>query len=65
MMTTVTIQTDLDPAEVGKQVARLRRVRLAPAERPQVPYEHHRLFREPVYTDGQIYARDEDDDMGG
>ncbi|MFD7995562.1 hypothetical protein [Streptomyces mexicanus] len=33
--------------------------------RPQLVHDHARLFREPVYTDGQPYdleADDEDDD---
>ncbi len=38
-------------------------VRPAPARtRPAVVHEHRQLFREPVYADGQPYARDEDDE---
>ncbi|CAL9668618.1 hypothetical protein SUDANB145_07295 (plasmid) [Streptomyces sp. enrichment culture] len=38
--------------------------RPTPRPRPRrsaVPYEHQVLFREPVYTDGQPYAAQDDD----
>jgi hypothetical protein len=66
MMTapTMTIHVTSDKqaaAEIGAQVSRMvRQLRPAPAPRPKLPYEHDQLFREPVYTDGQPYARDED-----
>jgi hypothetical protein len=30
--------------------------------RPLLTYEHHQLFREPVYEDGQPYADDGEDE---
>jgi hypothetical protein len=38
--------------------------RPGPAPRPPVAYEHRILFREPVYTDGQPYDDDPEDDDG-
>jgi hypothetical protein len=32
--------------------------------RPPLLHRHGDLFREPVYEDGQAYARDEDEDDG-
>jgi hypothetical protein len=63
--TTMTIHVTADKqaaAEVGAQFRRMvRQARPAPVPRPKLPYEHHLLFREPVYEDGQPYGRDEDD----
>jgi hypothetical protein len=36
--------------------------RPGPTPRPPVAYEHGRLFREPVYADGQPYDDDPEDD---
>jgi hypothetical protein len=63
--TTITIHTTASAAKVDAQVARMvRRPGRPPAHPPKQPWEHARLFREPVYTDGQPYARDEDHDTG-
>ncbi len=55
-----------DPKELGRQVVEaLRRSGRPPqtAEpKPRVPWRHAALFREPVYTDGQPYDDDPEDD---
>jgi hypothetical protein len=61
--TTITIHTTASAAQVDAQAARMvRRAGLPPARPPQQPWEHAKLFREPIYTDGQPYARAEDHD---
>ncbi|MFF0009537.1 hypothetical protein ACFYQT_39785 [Streptomyces tibetensis] len=41
-------------------------VRTTPAyPRPPIAHEYRELFREPVYTDGQTYTDDEDEDDEG
>jgi hypothetical protein len=53
-------------AQMGAQAGRMmRQARPVPVPRPKLPYEHHQLFREPVYEDGQPYGHDEDDDSEG
>ena len=39
-----------------------RALRQPATQRPRVPWQHHALFREPAYTDGQPYA--DPDDLG-
>jgi len=64
-----TVQVAVDPKQVGADIDQtvrriLRRVRQVEPQLPvpqrPVPYRHNALFREPVYTDGQPYAEDED-----
>jgi hypothetical protein len=66
MTTTVTVRPTPDAAEtiaaqVGHAIRRFGKPRQE-YPKPTVSYEHHQLFREPVYTDGQPYKGDEDDD---
>ena len=68
MTTTVALRPDPAAArQVDTQVARMvgKAIRLAkqqPEPRPPVPYEHHVLFREPTYEDGQPYTDDTEED---
>ena len=71
MTNTITIRPDAATGrQTGMQAARMIRNAVRQATqtrepRPPVPWQHHVLFREPAYTDGQPYATGDLEDDGG
>jgi hypothetical protein len=64
--TAVHVDLGGNPKELGRQVVEaMRRFGRPPqtaAPTARVPWRHAALFREPVYTDGQPYDDDSEDD---